>query len=179
MKEVWKPIKGYNGKYEVSNIGRVRSYHAKIPRMLKIENRFGYLLVYLYNKCGGKAYRIHRLILTAFVGRCPKNHQCAHLNGIRHDNRLENLKWVTSKENQSHKILHGTDNKGEKHLRAKLSESDVINIRKKRLQGRVISSLAKEYGVSQTGVSYLLSGKNWGHIPNFLREPNDGSTEKD
>lgn len=98
--EVWKPIPGYS-KYEVSDRGRVRRLYMRqdlAPRILKpFKHRTGYMVIDL---TGRKSVSVHRLVLLAFIGPCPEDHEAMHKNSIRDDNRLSNLKWGTLKENQ-------------------------------------------------------------------------------
>ena len=121
--EVWRPVPDAEGRYEVSDLGRVRSLvvgcrHGSIPRpkplvMAPFNNkpgRSGYWVVNL--RVGGRVRCrcVSELVLTAFVGPRPSSlYDAAHANGDRHDNRLGNLLWATKKENAAHKRLHGTD----------------------------------------------------------------------
>ena len=98
--EVWKPIMGYEGLYEVSNLGRVRSLFSNNERVLKNvigSNGYSYVTLSVNNERCIKT--IHRLVCEAFLPN-PENKPCIdHVNTIRSDNRLENLKWCTHKEN--------------------------------------------------------------------------------
>ena len=104
MKEIWKPIEGYEGLYDVSNYGRVRSYRKMIkgrPIIYNISQQFmnlhkdknGYLLVSLRKNGSQKSKRIHRLVLAAFIGNCPVNMECHHLDSNPSNNQINNLKW--------------------------------------------------------------------------------------
>lgn len=97
MSEIWKKIEGYP-KYLVSNLGRVRGSQGGILTAHKSAN--GYLKVALSKNSKNKGFTVHRLVLAAFVGPCPAEHECDHINSIRTDNRLENLRWLTCKENR-------------------------------------------------------------------------------
>lgn len=114
MKEVWKPIENYEGLYEVSNIGNVRSlprvvrgnYGSTQPkrgRMLKHSiDKDGYHQVVLSKDAKTKHYRVHRLVAMAFIPN-PNNHpQINHINEKVDDNRVENLEWVTCTQNINH-----------------------------------------------------------------------------
>ena len=116
MEEIWKDIKGYEGLYQVSNLGRVRSLdryvrHKKIGsiRLLKgkimsptVSSSTGYLVTTLYNKGKGKQVTIHRLVAEAFIPNPIEKTEINHINGIRDDDRVENLEWVNRSENQLH-----------------------------------------------------------------------------
>lgn len=125
MTERWLPIPGYEDSYEVSSIGRVRS----LDRMSEYRNRNGETIrravrgrllktrvgargyPYVNLSKGNRNFRswvIHRLVLLAFVGPLPVGLVSRHLNGIRTDNRLENLCYGTYSENMSDMVSHGT-----------------------------------------------------------------------
>ena len=116
--EIWKPIKDFEGYYEVSNIGRVRSLNYKRTgkeKILKnIEDYKGYLEVVLTKNGKRKQFKVHRLVAEAFIPN-PENKPCIdHINTIKSDNRVENLRWVTYKENSNNeKTLEKF--KGENH----------------------------------------------------------------
>lgn len=119
MKEIWKPISGFEGLYEVSNMGNVRSVDRIVKRGNCFEKRkshlmsavvsdgtHGYSFVNLY--MNGKTYpkRVHRLVAEAFIPN-PENKPCIdHINTIRNDNSVENLRWVTYKENALNNITY-------------------------------------------------------------------------
>lgn len=105
MSEIWKDIEGYEGKYQVSNLGRVKSLNYKRTgkeRVIRLNfNNGGYLLVDLWKNGKGKKYTIHRLVAQAFISN-PCNKPCVdHINTIQTDNRVENLRWVSYKENSN------------------------------------------------------------------------------
>ena len=116
--EIWKPIKDFEGYYEVSNIGRVRSLNYKRTgkeKILKnIEDYKGYLEVGLTKNGKRKQFKVHRLVAEAFIPN-PENKPCIdHINTVKSDNRVENLRWVTYKENSNNeKTLEKF--KGENH----------------------------------------------------------------
>lgn len=113
--EIWKPIKGYEGLYEVSNMGNVRS----LDRHLMFGNKYclykgkpkkpylipkGYLIVGLFKNNKGKHYSVHRLVAEAFIPN-PKNLPCVdHINTVRDDNRVENLRWCDTAGNLANPI---------------------------------------------------------------------------
>jgi len=105
--ETWKVIPGYEGQYEVSDRGRVRSFRRGAnPRVLKPGRMpSGHLSVALGRK---NSQCVHKLVLLAFVGAAPNRHECRHLNGNPADNRLENLCWGTRRENILDAVRHGT-----------------------------------------------------------------------
>jgi hypothetical protein len=116
--EQWRPILGWEGLYEVSNEGRVRSCEGRRQRpivLVPLKTDKGYLRANLYAPGGRKERRtIHRAVLEAFVGPCPEGQQGCHNDGDRTNNRLENLRWDTPAGNSRDKLLHGTHNMARK-----------------------------------------------------------------
>lgn len=169
--EQWKHIKDYP-RYEISNIGRVRTFLDGKNLILKQHNHNkGYKRVAL--SIGNDQYKkhyVHCLVLEAFVSEKPANYQCNHKNGIKSDNRVENLEWVTGIENMHHAIANGLWNPqcgrhpGESNSHAKLKESDVIKIRE---LGEFLSrqEIAQRYNVHPTTIRDILNRKRWAHIP--------------
>ena len=111
--EEWKAIKGYEGLYEVSNLGRVKSLERKVKhpivrektikeKILKynIDNN-GYLYVTLYKDGKSKSFKVHRLVAIAFIPNPNNKPDIDHINTNKKDNRIENLRWVTKEENMS------------------------------------------------------------------------------
>lgn len=100
--EKWVPVEGYGNKYEVSNLGRIKSYHKKKPKILLIHyNTSGYPYVNLYYNKTHKAEMIHRLVAKAFIPN-PKGYNIVmHLDDNKTNNNADNLKWGTQKENLS------------------------------------------------------------------------------
>ena len=119
--EIWKDIVGFNG-YEVSNLGRVRSFH-KGGRILSPGLVSGYLQVNLY--CGGKRNQmyVHRLVAETFIPNPESKSEVNHIDGNKSNNRVENLEWATPSENAQHAHDTGllTFSQGEDHHNAKLT----------------------------------------------------------
>lgn len=103
--EAWRPVKGYEGWYEVSDMGRVKrvapGQGAKVGRILKPAKAkpYGHLLVNLYKNNASKVHLVHRLVLYAFVGPPPEKTEGCHFDGNASNNNLSNLRWGTSSEN--------------------------------------------------------------------------------
>lgn len=148
--EVVKEIKGYEGFYSVTSLGRVWSHRRKIW-LKQADNGFGYMFVNLClnKKCSDK--RINRLVAEAFIVNPLNKPQVNHKNGIKTDNRVDNLEWVTAKENNQ----HASDNK--LNPRYKLSyETKVLICRIFRALGIKKSELAIHFGVTAPAIAYII-----------------------
>lgn len=170
MIEVWKKAKNYSN-YEVSNLGRLKTYNWKgsgKERILKPAlDKSGYLRTVLKGDDGiSKTIKVHRIVLNTFI---PTDDflEVNHKNGIKNDNRLDNLEWCTRREN----IQHCIDNnlqyvlKGEEIGNSKLKNEDVIYIRnnyKPRIITRVF--LAKKFNVTEATIKDILSKRTWKHL---------------
>lgn len=136
MTEVWKDIDGYEGLYQVSNMGRVKSLertrnmnqpgHDKpvrvSERILKFGSSLGYLSVRLSKDGLVKQIRVHKLVALAFVPNPLGKPHINHKDGNKHNNRFDNLEWVTPSENQQHAILNGL--RGDKLRRKTVNQYD-------------------------------------------------------
>lgn len=136
------------------------------PRIRKpVYTHDGYKRIMLC--CNGVKHqpRVHVLVLEAFIGNAPEGFEAAHLNGVRDDNRLENLQWVSRKENHSHKILHGTRQAGEGHAQSKLTTEDVMQIRARREKGESTHSIASDFPHIVKGtLHHIFRRSSWKHI---------------
>lgn len=165
----WRAVRGYAGYYEVSSCGQVRSLdrtctdgHVYRGRLLKQRpNVKGYLRVALSFGCKTVSRSVHSLVLEAFVGKRPDGHETRHLNGIKSDNRLENLQWGTRLENAVDKRIHGVIAEGETHYRAKVSATDVEAILSLSKDGKSRADLSRQFGLSKSAIGHILRGRTW------------------
>lgn len=171
--EEWKSVYGYEGKYEISNLGRVRGLDRLVDgrpnepqrrwkgRILKIGIREGYPYVALNH---GEKQSIHRLLMAAFVG--PSDLWVNHINGIRTDNRLENLEYVTPKENTAHAIRTGLMTpSGEHHPLARLRTAQVLELRRLASLGLLdVHAAAKTLRVAPGHIHGIIRRIYWKHI---------------
>lgn len=151
-------------EYQFSTMGRVMGPR----RLLKLGWAHGYRTWtgYLNRKAHTKV--VHRTILELFVGPCPEGMVARHLNGVSHDNRVTNLAWGTKAENEADKIVHGTVRRGSAHGQARLTESQVLAIRR---DPRLLRVIAEEYGVSMSAIHHITSGRRWEHVEGTEKAP--------
>jgi hypothetical protein len=108
MDEIFKDIPGYEGLYQASPSGKIRSILSSKPRILKAnQDRCGYLYYGLYRNGKSKSLKEHRLVAVTFIENAGGKEEVNHKNGIKTDNRVENLEWNTPSENILHGYKHG------------------------------------------------------------------------
>lgn len=152
MTEEWRPIVGYEDRYEISSLGRVRT----LPRILSPScGSHGYPAVSLSKNKKSQKHSVHVLVLEAFVGPRPSGHQVLHKNGDRTDSKLENLRWGTPAENTQDRYRHGTVFFGDEHWNTKVSDADVARIREAIAFGAVQEDLVDVYGVCRATISAI------------------------
>lgn len=153
--------------YAITKNGKVWSKkHKKFLRPAL--STHGYPSVCLYRNGKYRLCKIHQLVLEAFVGSRPEGFECRHLNGIKTDNRLKNLKWGTHKENVADMKKHGVvwgALKGEQNYAAKLTKEKVVFIRKLYATGRYHqATLAKQFNVTPQNIYCIIHNKSWKHV---------------
>ena len=158
MTEIWQPIKGYKGIYEVSNLGKIKSYALDKPHIKKLSyKRMGYPYTMLYKNGRGQWVNIHRLIAKTFIPNPKNKPQVNHIDGNKQNNKVSNLEWVTHSENTIHAFKIGLMARGEEHKSAKLSDKEVREIRKKYSSGKYLQKeLAEKYNVGQASISRIV-----------------------
>ncbi len=173
MTEQWRTVTCHEG-YEVSDHGRVRSisrtFYRSNGRLTTVTGRmlkqtpqkpYGHLYVTIYPR---GAIGVHRLVLEAFLSPCPDGMEVCHLDGNSGKNHLSNLAYATHKENCSHRVIHGTDLRGEKNPSAKITSDDVVDIRWLRSFGVDTSTMSELFGVSARHIRRILAGIKWAHV---------------
>jgi hypothetical protein len=171
--ERWLPVVGYEGLYEVSDLGRVRSIHHKAsgvtrPRapwiLAQTSNgrHGGHVTVELRDENSKRRNRlVHQLVLNAFIGPRPAGTGGAHDDGDPTNNRLGNLAWKTQAQNMADRERHGRTARGERHGSAKLTEKTVIEIR---ASTKSTAELARSYKVGETTISAIKLRRKWKHV---------------
>lgn len=180
--EVWKDIKGYEGIYQVSNFGQVRSLDRWIIRKDEEDLRFvkgkilklsyltksRYPAVKLWKRNIGKHHYLHRLILSHF-GIPPTNGsvEVCHYDGDEQNFQLSNLRWGTKRDNASDRARHGTVALGERCGSSKLTEEQVREIKEGYIPYKVSArELSNRYGVHINTVYAILGEKTWKGVGN-------------
>lgn len=175
---MFKPVNGYEGFYEVSSLGKVKSLpkmkltqwglRLTKERMLKVTTFHpqGYRFVTLIKEGKRKSHSVHRLVATAFIANINKFPQLNHKDTIKDNNIVDNLEWCTNSFNQLHAFKYGLqDNHGSNHPRAKTVEDEVLKIREIKagynLTNREIGQL---FGLSKCNVQQIVSRATWTHL---------------
>lgn len=175
--EIWKEVKGFEGFYEVSNIGNVRSVVRCVNHYLggkslkksvllkKTINNRGYYSVILKKNSFSKCSMCHKLVLESFSTNDFNKPIVNHKNGIKTDNRLENLEWCTYSENTKHAFDNGMiyNKTKEERYNSKLTEDIVKEIRDNKLNHKNVY-YAKKYNVSKCLITNILKNKSWKNI---------------
>lgn len=173
--EIWKPVAGYEGRYEVSNLGAVRScpitvcrpgvtpfIHPLSGRVLKqttVPRGYKQVMMHTGVPSERRNVRVHRLVCEAFHG--PPHAEAFHVlhgDGNPGNNSADNLRWGTHDENLKDAVMHGSIGKGERHPRARLSDQDIEAIRQLKRSGLTYRQIASQYGVHWCYVQKLVLG---------------------
>lgn len=173
INEIWKNVVGLENYYEVSNLGDIRSKTRKGVTsfgernyggnkvLKKINHKNGYDVVNLTTKDSRKQYLVHRLVIEAFIGLQPDGMECCHNNSDRKDNKAENLRWDTRKNNHADKLLHGTWQFGEKIGTSKLKNWQAKEIKYSDVS---LDLLSKKFNVSRGCVEKIRYNQTWKHL---------------
>lgn len=153
--------------YAVTSTGIVYSCcYGRFRKLIPYQSPKGYLSVYLCRN--GKRYgkRIHCLVLETFVGPCPPGKQSRHFpDPDPTNNNLSNLQWATQSRNCKDKVIHGTDNRGEKNSSAVLTERKVKKIRRLHKAGHTnLASLGRRFSVSRPTIARIVQKRIWRHV---------------
>ena len=179
MSERWKAVSGYEGRYEVSTRGRVRSLavngrgsqsRKSRTQLISTVTEGGYLRVGLWDGKKVRLHRVHRLVALAFIPhKRAEQNTVNHRDGNRRNNRLSNLEWATMHEQNLHKyaVLGLVPCRGERNGAAKLTEADVRAIRasyEPHVRGRGYNALADRFNVSKVTIWRIIHRRSWSHV---------------
>ena len=166
MQELWAPVVGYEGLYEVSDLGRVKSLarpYRRQERILQpVLDTHGYLQVGL-SKNGTSKRLVHALVTEAFIGPKPDGLEVRHGESGKLDNSLANLCYGTHKQNCEDTVRHGTSTRGERNAKARLTAEQVTEARRLVATGPkgTLSRLAREWGLTQQALGQAVKGITW------------------
>lgn len=177
--EEWRSVEGYEGIYEVSSLGNVRSldrvvidkrgaryrYRGRTIKSSKCK-MWGYWRLLLCQGCKCSSFQVHALVARAFLGAKPDGMQTNHIDGNKDNNAASNLEYVTATDNCRHYVALGLRNtmKGERHIGAKVTTDQVREIRRLRNGGMILKEIAEKFGVSVSTAGKIANGKAWSHV---------------
>jgi hypothetical protein len=165
---MFKDIISFENRYEISNKGIVRN--KKTRKILKpSKDGSGYLRIGLCRKGVVKYFSVHRLVLESFVGPCPFGKESCHNDGNIYNNDINNLRWDTHKNNNRDKIKHGTVYRPDysiiKHPNAKVNKSQVIEIKKLLIEGKLTQKeISEKLGITLKIINDINIGRTWKYI---------------
>lgn len=175
MKEIWKDIAGYEGAYQVSNLGRVRSltrivrngtgFCPKNGRILRQNtNTKGYLLVGPTVNRVQRTRPVHRLVAEAFIPNPLNLPEVNHKREPKTNNRVTNLEWSSSEDNMAHAVRNGLRARGDELPMTKLKPVQIPLIRKMLRQGISMGRIARKFGVNHGAIRGIKTGRSWRYI---------------
>ena len=171
--EVWKDLPNYEGIYQISNYGSIRSldHYVKSKVNKRIQygrvrkpqlSKKGYLQISIIKNGKKLNTGIHRLVAIAFIPNINNYEQVNHIDSNKLNNNVSNLEWCTNKQNADHATKNNLRrcNYGEKHHMTKLKDKDVFNVRKLLSLGKTQTEIARIYNVSNTAIYYISKNRN-------------------
>jgi len=169
-----KPIPGYEGFYSASDCGHVFRVATRmgepICRQIAERMKKGYAIAHLCREAKRRDRPVHRCVWEAHKGPIPKGLEINHINGVRNDNRIENLELVTKSGNALHKFnvlgyrSRGRGVLGSKSRKAKFVEADIPSIRSRAANGEGYKSIAADYGTTPEAIGYIVRRQTWRHV---------------
>lgn len=165
--EYFKVCSDHNSNYSISNFGSIirnkGNQGTYSGRKIKAhKHNYGYLMVDFYQDGERCSYLIHRLVTHYFIGPCPKDKEVNHIDGDKKNNYVDNLEYITSKENINHAIKSGLrNNYGENHSRAKLTKKIVKKIRKDYRNGFSEKEISFKYKLNKSHINKIINYKLW------------------
>lgn len=170
--EQWKPAPGLKGLYEISNVGHFRrTGSTQLRHLVADKNGYQTSVAYLGKTNDIKCVKMHRLVVGAFIGEIPDGMVVNHKNGLKADNRTENLEVITPAQNSQHsfnvlgrKGRNSNPSKGIDHHNSRFTESDIRKMRALYEKGHTQVEIAKCFQTRQCKISEIVLRKAWKHI---------------
>ena len=163
--EIWKKIEFGNGRYEISNYGRVKSFFGGIVKILKPNlEKCGYFCIQLYYNGKHRNFKIHRLVAEAFIPNSENKKTVNHIDGNKMNNFVDNLEWATYKENINHALEIGPVKSGGEVSTAKLTDEEALwcrSVHIPRDKEFGIKPLAIKFGVSEDIIFNIVHGERY------------------
>jgi hypothetical protein len=163
--EIWVPINGYEGRYEISNLGRIASIKNSERFFIKPNTSTNYAKISCAKRpheSSQKTLYVHRVVAQHFLGPRPEGHVIRHLDGNRYNNAVNNLQYGLPCENVADTIKHKTHS-GSNNGRAILNETTVAAVRLLLEQKVSLSKIARSLNVSVSTIHAIKTGRNWAH----------------
>lgn len=176
MEEIWKDIEGFENKYQISNLGNVKSldrydsvgrFKKSMPRKKSIEKDGYEYITLIADNSKTKSFFVHRLVANAFLEYPDKNDlQINHKDGNKQNNSLPNLEWVTAKENVIHSCINRLRPIGEDHPNAILTNRQVLEIPNLLKLGYSQKKISTIYNVSYSTIKNICQKRKWVYLSN-------------
>jgi hypothetical protein len=174
MQEIWLPVLGYEGLYEVSNMGEVRSLDRIVPhfeetflrkikarKLLKTFDKQGRNYVTFSKNGKTNKVRVHIIVATHFIGERPKGLDICHNDGNPSNNCVTNLRYDTKKANMKDMICHGNSQRGERNYNTIATTEQIFKIRRLRKDGLIYKDICIQVGLSFDLVAKVCQGRSW------------------
>jgi hypothetical protein len=178
MNEIWKDIPKFNNEYQISNFGKIRSKHAviirsngtthtRVSKILKpAKSKDGYYKGAVCVDKKMRTYCIHRLVAEAFCFKSYETQEVNHINGVKTDNRAENLEWCNRSENILHALRLGLliPRKGSQKTESKMDEATAKKLKEMIANGIKRSLVCEQLGITVHMYKDVQRGKTWMHV---------------